>query len=71
LKTKTAKLTVAQLINRAGGVALVSIKLSRATSTVTQWFYGMRRPSAGPVREALCKLAKVKTEEVDWNGVKS
>jgi len=65
-KTKTKKLTVAEVITRAGGVALVSIELSRSTNTVSQWFYGMRRPSAGPVREALCKLAKCKVHEVEW-----
>jgi hypothetical protein len=69
-KTKTKKLTVAEVIARAGGVAVVSIKLSRSTTTVTQWFYGMRRPGAGPVREALCKMAKCKVDEVEWEAAK-
>lgn len=65
-KRKPELLTVAQTVLQAGGIAYVSIELQRSHKTVEDWYYGRRRPSAGPVREALCKLAKVKVDEVDW-----
>ena len=61
------KLTLRQVIERAGGILVVAQKLNYGHAGVTRWYYGSRCPlKSGRIRADLCRLAGVSMENVLW-----